>query len=88
MGSTSYVWLAIALGLTIGHGSVYRAQGVDFADLFPARIRYSGLSPFVAVFLLAEYNSPWPVAAYMAGMAGMALLSVLCTLSLRELKTA
>ncbi len=56
--------------------------------LFPARIRYSGLSPFVAVFLLAEYNSPWPVAAYMAGMAGMALLSVLCTLSLRELKTA
>lgn len=99
MGSTSYVWLAIALGLALGHGSVYGAQGAYFANLFPARVRYSGLSlvqqlgpllggglsPLVAVFLLAEYNSPWPVAAYMAGMA---LLSALCTIGLKELKTA
>ena len=40
----SMIWLAIALGLAIGHGSVYGAQGAYFSELFPARIRYSGLS--------------------------------------------
>ena len=43
-GHTGIIWLAIALGLALGHGSVYGAQGAFFAELFPARIRYRGLS--------------------------------------------
>ena len=38
------IWLVLALGLGLGHGSVYGAQGAMFSELFPARVRYSGLS--------------------------------------------
>ncbi|GJD53917.1 Fosfomycin resistance protein AbaF [Methylobacterium crusticola] len=96
-GQTSLVWLAIALGLAIGHGSVYGAQGAYFSELFPARIRYSGLSlvqqlgpilggglsPLVATALLAEYGSASWVAGYMVAMA---LLSAACTFGLRPLR--
>jgi MHS family shikimate/dehydroshikimate transporter-like MFS transporter len=93
-GQVGMIWLAIALGLAIGHGSVYGAQGAFFSELFPARIRYSGLSvvqqvgpilggglsPLVATALLAEYGATWPVAIYMAAMA---VLSAACALMLR-----
>jgi MHS family shikimate/dehydroshikimate transporter-like MFS transporter len=96
-GQTSVIWLAIALGLAIGHGSVYGAQGAYFSELFPARIRYSGLSlvqqlgpilggglsPLVATALLAEYGSSFWIAGYMAAMA---LLSAVCTFALRPLR--
>jgi MFS family permease len=95
---TSLIWLAIALGLSIGHGSVYGAQGAYFSELFPARIRYSGLSlvqqigpilggglsPLIATALLAEYGTPTAVAGYMVAMA---LLSAACTFGLRPLRT-
>ncbi|MBR0800306.1 MHS family MFS transporter [Bradyrhizobium jicamae] len=96
-GHTGMIWLAIALGLALGHGSVYGAQGAYFSELFPARIRYSGLSlvqqlgpilggglsPLVATALLAEYGTPNSVAGYMAVMA---LLSAACTFGLRPLR--
>lgn len=96
-GHTGMIWLAIALGLALGHGSVYGAQGAYFSELFPARIRYSGLSlvqqlgpilggglsPLVATALLAEYGSPASVACYMAAMA---LLSAACAFGLRPLR--
>jgi MFS transporter, MHS family, shikimate and dehydroshikimate transport protein len=93
-GRTEMIYLAIALGLALGHGSVYGAQGAFFAELFPARIRYSGLSlvqqigpilggglsPLIATALLAEYGSPSMVAVYMIAMA---ILSAVCALFLR-----
>jgi MHS family shikimate/dehydroshikimate transporter-like MFS transporter len=93
-GQTATIYLAIALGLALGHGSVYGAQGAFFAELFPARIRYSGLSlvqqigpilggglsPLIATALLAEYGSPSMVAVYMIAMA---ILSAVCALFLR-----
>jgi MFS family permease len=93
-GQTALIWLAISLGLALGHGSVYGTQGAYFSELFPARIRYSGLSlvqqigpilggglsPLVATALLAAYGGWATIAAYMAGMA---LFSALCTLGLR-----
>jgi MHS family shikimate/dehydroshikimate transporter-like MFS transporter len=96
-GQTSLIWLAIALGLALGHGSVYGAQGAYFAELFPARIRYSGLSlvqqvgpilggglsPLLATALLAEYGSPYAVAGYMVAMA---MLSTACAFGLRPLR--
>jgi metabolite-proton symporter len=93
-GQPVIVVMAIAIGLALGHGSVYGAQGAYFSELFPARIRYSGLSlvqqigpilgggvsPLIATTLLAQYGSVGAVAAYMAGIA---LLSALCALALR-----
>jgi MHS family shikimate/dehydroshikimate transporter-like MFS transporter len=93
-GQTEMIYLAIALGLALGHGSVYGGQGAFFAELFPARIRYSGLSlvqqigpilggglsPLIATALLAEYGSPSMVAVYMIAMA---ILSAVCALFLR-----
>jgi MFS family permease len=93
-GNTSLIWLAIVLGLAIGHGSVYGAQGAYFSELFPARIRYSGLSlvqqigpllggglsPLIATLLLAEYGGSSAVAGYMIAMA---ILSTLCAFGLR-----
>lgn len=82
--------LVIVLGLGIGHGSMFGAQAAFFAALFPARVRYSGLSlvqqvgpilggglsPLVATALLAGHpGSTSLVAAYMAGIA---LLSGAC----------
>lgn len=92
-GQTALVWLAISLGLALGHGSVYGAQGAYFSELFPARIRYSGLSlvqqigpllggglsPLVATALLAAYGGYGTIAAYMAAVA---LFSALCTIGL------
>ncbi|MCK1459666.1 MHS family MFS transporter [Bradyrhizobium sp. 2] len=96
-GYTGMIWLAIALGLALGHGSVYGAQGAYFSELFPARIRYSGLSlvqqlgpilggglsPLIATALLAAYGSPSWVAVYMAAIA---LFSAACTFGLRPLR--
>ena len=92
-GQTGLIWLAIALGLGFGHGSVYGAQGAYFSELFPTRIRYSGLSlvqqigpilggglsPLIATAVLAAYGGYGAVVAYMAAMA---LFSALCTLGL------
>jgi MFS family permease len=97
-GHTGIIWLALALGLALGHGSVYGAQGAFFAELFPARIRYSGLSlvqqlgpilggglsPLIAIALLAEYGSTFWVASYMVAMA---LLSAGCAFALRPLRS-
>ncbi len=99
-GNIAYIWIAIALGLAIGHGSVFGAQGAFFSELFPARIRYSGLSlvqqigpiigggvsPLIATTLLAEYsNNVMPIVLYMALMA---LVSAACAFALRPSKTA
>ncbi|UWL61836.1 MHS family MFS transporter [Brucella pseudintermedia] len=97
-GNVAYIWLAIALGLAVGHGSVFGAQGAFFSELFPARIRYSGLSlvqqigpilgggvsPLIATTLLAEYsNSVMPIAVYMVLMA---IFSAICAFALRIVK--
>jgi MFS transporter, MHS family, shikimate and dehydroshikimate transport protein len=82
-GQPWLVYLAISLGLAIGHGSVYGAQGAFFSALFPARIRYSGLSlvqqigailggglsPLIATTLLTSYGTTGAVMGYMIGVA-------------------
>lgn len=95
-GSTAMIWLAVTIGLGLGHGMMYGAQGALFSALFPTRVRYTGLSlvqqigpilggglsPLVAVWLMSQYHSSAPVALYMAGIA---VLSALCALALRVL---
>ncbi len=85
------LWLAVALGLGLGHGAMYGPQASFFSELFGTRVRYSGaslgyqlasvfaggLSPLIATALLAwSGGKPWPVAAYMVGMALITLVSV------------
>jgi MHS family shikimate/dehydroshikimate transporter-like MFS transporter len=93
-GDPMLIIAAIALGLAVGHGSVYGAQGAFFSELFPARIRYSGLSlvqqlgpilggglsPLIATALLASSGG---VAAIIGYMVGIATLSGVCALGLR-----
>lgn len=82
-GHLGWIYLAIALGLGLGHGSTFGAQGAFFSGLFPARIRYSGLSlvqqigpilggglsPMIATALLVGWHNNGLIAGYMALMA-------------------
>ncbi|HEY2021009.1 MFS transporter [Paraburkholderia sp.] len=93
------IWLAVSIGLGLGHGAMFGAQGAFFSELFPARVRYTslslvqqigpilggGLSPLVATALLMHFNSYWPIAAYMAAIA---VLSAVCARALPETKPA
>jgi MFS transporter, MHS family, shikimate and dehydroshikimate transport protein len=88
---TGLIWLAVVLGLSVGHGAMYGPQASFFSELFGARVRYSGaslgyqlasvfaggLSPLIATALLSwSGGKPWPISTYMMGMACMTLVSV------------
>ena len=88
---STLVWLAIVLGLAVGHGAMYGPQASFFAELFGARVRYSGaslgyqlasvfaggLSPLIATSLLQwSHGKPWPIAIYMIVMALTTLIAV------------
>jgi MFS family permease len=94
MGIAGY---AIALLLVFGvvHAWFYGAQGTLYASLFPARVRYTGLStvyqlsgvyasgltPLILTALIAVgHGSPWPACTYLVVVAG---ISVAATLKLR-----
>jgi len=84
------IWLAIVLGVNLGHDSMYGPQAAYFSELFGTRVRYSGaslgyqlasvlaggLSPLIAVALLASYGYV-AVAAYMAVMALITVVAVI-----------
>jgi MFS transporter, MHS family, shikimate and dehydroshikimate transport protein len=87
------IWLAIILGLNVGHDLMYGPQGAFFAELFGTRVRYTGaslgyqlasaiaggFSPLIAVALLAANDgNPTYVAFYMALMAAITVVATLC----------
>ena len=82
-GSPVLIWIAMSVGL-IGNGLVYGVCGALSAELFPARLRYSGISlgqqfaglpgaaltPIIAATLVSlSGGKSWPVAAYLAAAA-------------------
>jgi len=84
-------WIAIALGLAIGHAAMYGPQASFFAELFGTKVRYSGvslgynlasifagaLSPLIATWLMTAYKpATWPISVYMIGLAVITLVSV------------
>ena len=84
--------LAVFFGLAVGHAAMYGPQGSLFAELFSARVRYSGaslgyqlasifagaLTPLVATTLLAAYKGvTWPVGLYMVLLAAITVVSLL-----------
>ncbi|MDJ0323129.1 MFS transporter [Cryobacterium sp. PH31-AA6] len=82
--------LAIALGLCF-HALMYAGQPAIMAELFPTRMRYSGVSlgyqvtsilagsmaPIIAVALLKAYGSWVPVAIYLAIACAITVVAVL-----------
>ncbi len=80
------IWLAIVIGVAVGHNAMYGPQAAYFSELFGSSVRYSGasvsyqlasvvsggLAPFIATALLASGGSP-AVAAYMMVLAGITL---------------
>jgi metabolite-proton symporter len=86
--STVVIWLAIVIGVAIGHNAMYGPQAAYFSELFGASVRYSGasiayqlasvasggLAPFVATALLA-WQGKEAVAVYMMVLAAITLTS-------------
>jgi MFS family permease len=79
-----------ALGLTIGLGLSYGPQAALYAELFPAEIRYSGVSvsyalgailggafaPAIAQWIIGTYGESWRVGVYIAVLAVVSLVAV------------
>ncbi|MDT0460226.1 MFS transporter [Streptomyces sp. DSM 41527] len=81
--------LAVSVGLVF-HGAMYAPQAAFFAEMFATRMRYSGASigaqfssvaagapaPLIATALLADFDSPAPIALYVIAAALLTLLAV------------
>ena len=89
-GDSDQIVLAIVAGLVL-HGAMYGPQAAFIAELFPTRIRYSGVSiayqltaifagslaPIVALWLYKQYGSATPVAIYVGAACAISGLSAL-----------
>jgi metabolite-proton symporter len=90
-GSPPLIWLAIVVGISIGHAAMYGPQASFFSELFGARVRYTGaslgyqfasviaggLSPMIAATLLdLAHGEFWPIALYMMALAVVTLVAV------------
>jgi MFS transporter, MHS family, shikimate and dehydroshikimate transport protein len=84
-------WIAIVLGLAVGHAAMYGPQASFFSELFGTKVRYSGvslgynlasifagaLSPLIATSLMAAYKpDTWPISVYMIILAVITVVSV------------
>ena len=89
-GSTVVIWLAIVLGLILGHDPMYGPQAAYFSELFGTRVRYSGasigyqlasvvgggISPLIATSLLALAGGHWwLIAVYTSVLAIITIVS-------------
>ena len=89
-GSAASIILALVVGLVL-HGAMYGPQAAFIAELFPTRIRYSGVSiayqltsivagslaPIIALALYKEYGSATPVAIYVGITCAISAVSAL-----------
>ncbi|WAL64127.1 MFS transporter [Amycolatopsis cynarae] len=87
--SPAVIVLAATAGLLL-HGAMYGPQAAFFAEQFPTRVRYTGLSvggqlssiaagalaPIVAVALFKAYGSTVPVSLYVLGMCVLTVIAV------------
>src|SRR5690606_3020615 len=97
-GGTAMILGAIMLGLAV-HGLMYAAQPAIMTEMFPTRMRYSGVSlgyqvtaivagswaPLIGTALLRQTDSWVPIAWYIVAAA---LVSLAAALFMRESKGA
>ncbi|GAA2102071.1 MULTISPECIES: MFS transporter [Brevibacterium] len=91
-GEPFMIFLGILAGL-IFHGFMYAGQPAIMAEMFPTRMRYSGVSvgyqvtaivagsfaPIIATWLLRETGSSVPIAIYLAVAAAISLVALVFT---------
>ena len=89
-GENLSIMIALVVGLVL-HGAMYGPQAAFIAELFPTRIRYSGISlayqltsivagslaPIIALWLYREYQSALPVAIYVGASCAISGVSAL-----------
>lgn len=89
-GSAWIILSAILLGMVV-HAFMYAAQPAIMAEMFPTRMRYSGVSlgyqvtaivagswaPLIGTWLLRAYDRWEPIAFYILGAGAISLLSAL-----------
>jgi MFS family permease len=92
---------AITIGLVF-HALMYAPQPALMAEMFPTRMRYSGVSlgyqvtaivagslaPIIAVRLLKDYGSSVPIALYLAGACVVTLIALYFTKETKGLDLA
>ena len=89
--SQPLIYFALILGIAVGVAAMFGPQAAYFAELFGARLRYSGFAfarelgsilaggpaPFIASALLLQAGgAPWGVAVYMMALALVTALAV------------
>ncbi|MDQ4490593.1 MFS transporter [Sinomonas sp. ASV486] len=85
------VWYFVAIFvMTIGLGLSYGPQSALYAEMFPARVRYSGVSigyalgailggafaPMIAEMLMNQFKMSWTIGVYIAIAAVISLIAV------------
>ena len=89
-GDNASIVLALVVGLVL-HGAMYGPQAAFITELFPTRIRYSGVSlayqltsivagslaPIIALWLYKDYGSATPVAIYVGVACAISGVSAL-----------
>ena len=98
-GDNASIILALVVGLVL-HGAMYGPQAAFITELFPTRIRYSGVSlayqltsivagslaPIIALWLYKEYGSATPVAIYVGAACLISGVSALLARETRGLE--
>jgi MHS family shikimate/dehydroshikimate transporter-like MFS transporter len=95
-GDTTLIALSLIVPFGIIYAMCYGPEAALFADLFDARVRYTGISfvyqfsgifasgitPMIATYLIANgNNSPWLLAAYVVFAA---LVSMFCAMAIKD----
>ena len=90
-GSTTLIWIALILAISIGNSGMFGPQAAYFAEMFGAKLRYSGFAsarelgsllaggpaPFIAGLLLVwAGGQPWGVAGYMVLLALLTSIAI------------
>jgi MFS transporter, MHS family, shikimate and dehydroshikimate transport protein len=85
------IWLAMVLGMAVGHAAMYGPQASFLSELFGAKVRYSGvslgynlasllagaLSPPIATELMKQYKpETWPISLYMILLAVITVIAL------------
>ena len=100
-GNNGSIVLALVVGLVL-HGAMYGPQAAFITELFPTRIRYSGVSiayqltsivagslaPIIALWLYKQYDSATPVAIYVGVACAVSGISALLARETRGLELA
>ena len=84
-------WLAVIIGICVGHNAVYAPTAALYSEMFPAHVRYSGTSlgyqlggaiagfvPLVAASLVgAAGGAYWPIPALIAAAGAIGFVCIL-----------